>query len=87
MDDIRGSGSIKQISMDIIAFARNVSADSAIERNIIKTKVLKCRYTGLTGPSGNMHYEFDTGRLRKSSEEFQDLTEDKFMRVWCQNKA
>jgi len=81
MDDIRGSGSIKQISMDIIAFARNVSADSAIERNIIKTKVLKCRYTGLTGPSGNMHYDFDTGRLRKSSEEFQDLTEDKFMRV------
>lgn len=81
MDDIRGSGSIKQISMDIIAFARNVSADSAIERNIIKTKVLKCRYTGLTGPSGNMHYEFDTGRLKKSSEEFQDLTEDKFMRV------
>lgn len=63
MDDIRGSGSIKQISMDIIAFARNVGSDNEIERNTIKTKVLKCRYTGLTGPSGTLCYQFETGRL------------------------
>lgn len=83
MDDIRGSGSIKQISMDIIAFARNVSSDNPEERNTIKTKVLKCRYTGLTGPSGNLHYDFDTGRLAKGVDEFDDLTESsgKFMRV------
>ena len=28
IDDIKGSGSIKQISFDIIAFARNLVADS-----------------------------------------------------------
>ena len=75
MDDIRGSGSIKQISMDIIAFARNVGASTEEERNTIKTKVLKCRYTGLTGPSGNLFYNFDTGRLKKGSDEFEDLSE------------
>ena len=80
MDDIRGSGSIKQISMDIIAFARNVSADSAEERNTILTKVLKCRYTGLTGPSGNLSYDFDTGRLSLGTE-FEKVDDTGFMRV------
>ena len=70
MDDIKGSGSIKQISMDIIAFARNIGADTELERNTIQTKVLKCRYTGLTGPSGTMSYDFKTGRLTKSNDEF-----------------
>jgi len=81
MDDIRGSGSIKQISMDVIAFARNVGAEGAVERNTIKTKVLKCRYTGMTGGSGSLLYDFDTGRLTKGSEEFEEVSEDKFMRV------
>ena len=75
MDDIRGSGSIKQISMDIIAFARNVGSAVHDERNTIKTKVLKCRYTGLTGPSGSLYYEFETGRLSKGSDQFEDQSE------------
>jgi len=75
MDDIRGSGSIKQISMDIIAFARNVGSDNPEERNTIKTKVLKCRYTGLTGPSGSLYYDFDTGRLKKGANEFETVDE------------
>jgi len=63
MDDIKGSGSIKQISMDIIAFSRDMGNDDEVVRNTILTKVLKCRYTGLTGPSGNIKYTYDTGRL------------------------
>jgi hypothetical protein len=66
--------------MDIIAFARNVSADSAEERNTILTKVLKCRYTGLTGPSGNLSYDFDTGRLSLGTE-FEKVDETGCMRV------
>ena len=84
MDDIRGSGSIKQVSMDIIAFARNVGSDNEIERNTIKTKVLKCRYTGLTGPSGALLYDFPTGRLTKGPdfEEQAELQDSgKFRRV------
>jgi len=81
MDDIRGSGSIKQISHDIIAFARDVGAENEELRNIIKTKVLKCRYTGLTGPSGNLSYNFDTGRLSGSNMAIPDDKEERFERV------
>jgi twinkle protein len=78
MDDIKGSGSIKQISMDIIAFARNVGSEDSEERNTIKTKVLKCRYTGLTGPSGSLYYDFNTGRLKRGVDDF---TEEEFLTV------
>lgn len=81
LDDIRGSGSIKQVSMDVIAFARNVGADDPKERNTINTKVLKCRYTGLTGPSGSLDYNFDTGRLTKGSDEFNVVKSEGFTRV------
>lgn len=74
MDDIRGSGSIKQISMDIIAFARNAGSADELERNTIKTKVLKCRYTGLTGPSGALLYNFSTGRLTQGAD-FEEVAE------------
>ena len=67
LDDIRGSGSIKQISMDIIAFARDVGAPDEAVRNVLETKVLKCRYTGLTGPSGDIQYIKDTGRMAASN--------------------
>lgn len=70
MDDIKGSGSIKQISFDIIGFARNQISDNEEERNTVNTKVLKCRYTGKTGPSGSFHYNFDTGRMDPGSDRF-----------------
>lgn len=63
IDDIRGSGSIKQISFDIISFARNLTAESDIERNTIKMRILKSRYTGLTGTVPGAYYDHQTGRL------------------------
>ena len=63
MDDIKGSGSIKQISFDIIAFARNLVAEDETERNTIRMRVLKSRYTGYTGDAGSAHYDIDTTRL------------------------
>lgn len=63
MDSIRGSGSTKQISMSIIAFSRNSVAENDIERNTVKLRVLKSRYTGLTGDAGSCVYHHDTGRL------------------------
>ena len=63
VDDIRGSGSIKQISHDILAFARNITAEKEEERNTIKLSVLKSRYTGKTGPAGTCKFDYDTGRL------------------------
>ena len=63
LDDIKGSGSIKQISFDIIAFSRNLMAEELDERNTIKFAVLKSRFTGDTGMCGMASYNSDTGRL------------------------
>jgi hypothetical protein len=60
--------------MDIIAFARDSGSADEIERNTIKTKVLKCRYTGLTGPSGTLLYNFPTGRLAKGNDYEEDAS-------------
>lgn len=64
IDDIKGSGAIKQISFDIIAFARNTTAEEEDERNTINLSVLKCRWNGDTGPAGSIAYNRDTGRIR-----------------------
>lgn len=66
IDDIKGSGSIKQISFDIIAFARNLVAEDDAERNTIKLRVLKSRFTGRTGDAGQSIYNPQTTRLEAS---------------------
>ena len=63
IDDVKGSGSIKQISFDIIAFARNLTAEKEEDRNRVNFTVLKSRFTGLTGPAGTALYNRETGRL------------------------
>lgn len=69
------SGSIKQVSFDIVGFARNMLAENEIERNTIKMRVLKCRYTGLTGSVPGAVYDFKTGRLRG----LDNLPQDEFV--------
>jgi len=73
LDDIRGSGSIKQISFDVISFARHLTATSEKERNTIKMRILKSRYSGLTGVVKGAYYNYDTGRLIGLTE---DVNED-----------
>ena len=63
IDDIKGSGSIKQISFDIIAFARNLVAEDEAERCTVKFRVLKSRFTGMTGEAGSAYYNPRTTRL------------------------
>ena len=74
IDDIKGSGSIKQISFDIVAFARNLVAEDDTERNTIKFRVLKSRFTGRTGDAGAAVYDPATTRLSKPEDMFQDFT-------------
>tara|TARA_X000001382_G_scaffold81411_1_gene57357 strand:- start:192 stop:1808 length:1617 start_codon:yes stop_codon:yes gene_type:complete len=73
IDDIKGSGSIKQISFDIVAFARNLVADNETERNTIKFRVLKSRFTGLTGSAGSAVYNTKTGRLTSTDSVFMEI--------------
>jgi len=67
LDDIRGSGSIKQVSYDIVGFARDMIAAEEVERNSIKIRVLKSRHTGLTGDVPGAYYNNSTGRLERLS--------------------
>jgi len=73
IDDIKGSGSIKQISFDIVTFARNLISENSTERNTIKFRVLKSRFTGLTGSAGGAIYDPDTGRLTSTNIDFMSI--------------
>ncbi len=62
LDDLRGSGGIKQLSNGVYATARNQQAEDEYVRNTSSVHVLKCRFTGDTGPAGWVHYDSHTGR-------------------------
>lgn len=76
-DDLKGSGSLKQIAMTTIAIARNKYAESDKERNTTSFHVLKCRFTGRTGPCDFAHFDDDTGRMNVVDPEsfFEDTNE------------
>ena len=74
IDDIKGSGSIKQISFDIIAFSRNLVAEDDYERNTVTFRVLKSRFTGQTGDAGSASYDTKTTRLLAQEEGFDYIT-------------
>lgn len=63
LDDLRGSGSLKQLSWDVIALSRNQQHYDPYCKNVSKLTVLKCRFTGRTGPAGYLKFDEDTGRM------------------------
>ena len=60
---LRGSASIAQLSDFVIGLERNGQAEDPVERNTTHMRVLKNRYSGITGPAGHLLYNNDTGRL------------------------
>ncbi|UKH49695.1 DNA primase/helicase [Rahnella phage Sarma103] len=62
--DLRGSGSLRQLSDTIIALERNQQGDYA---NLVQLRVLKCRFTGSTGVAGHMLYNQETGWLEATA--------------------
>nr|WP_320145679.1 DnaB-like helicase C-terminal domain-containing protein [uncultured Anaeromusa sp.] len=60
LDDLRGSGALKQLSWTVLALERNQQAQSELERSLILVRVLKCRETGNTGVGGHLWYDKDT---------------------------
>lgn len=72
MDDLKGSGSIKQISFDIVGLARNQQADDEYERNTTQLGVLKCREEGNTGMADRMYWNRDTRQLEKAKPPAQE---------------
>lgn len=66
---LRGSGSIAQLSDMVIGLERNGQADDPTERNTTKIRVLKNRFSGITGPACNLLYNLGTGRMTEVHEE------------------
>lgn len=60
---LRGSGSIAQLSDIVIGLERDGQADDETERNTTSIRVLKNRFSGLTGPAGCAVYSRETGRM------------------------
>jgi len=70
---LRGSGSIAQLSDMVIGLERNGQAEDLEVRNTTKVRVLKNRYSGTTGPACNLLYNKHTGRMLEHHVEEGDL--------------
>lgn len=60
LSQLRGSGAIAQLSDMVIGLERNQQGDNP---NVLTIRVLKNRFCGLTGISGYLYYDQETGRL------------------------
>ena len=66
---LRGSGSIAQLSDMVIGLERNGQAEDETERNTTRVRVLKNRFSGTTGPACALLYSRNTGRMTEVEEE------------------
>jgi len=66
LDDLRGSGAIKQLSNNVYALSRNQQHPEEVVRNTSRLHVLKCRLTGRTGDADYLYFNDSTGRIEKS---------------------
>jgi len=61
--ELRGSASIAQLSDMVIGLERNQQHDDEEIRNTTTVRVLKNRFSGLTGPACYLYYDSTTGRM------------------------
>ena len=66
---LRGSGSIAQLSDMVIGLERNGQAEDQVERNTTRVRVLKNRFSGTTGPASALLYSRSTGRMTEVKDE------------------
>ena len=66
---LRGSGSIAQLSDMVIGLERNGQAEDVNERNTTRVRVLKNRFSGTTGPACSLLYSRDTGRMTEVNDD------------------
>lgn len=83
LDDLRGSGSLKQLPDIIIALERNQQAEEEDVKNVLKVRVLKNRFTGNTGLADKIKFNKSTNRLEDVDEldmesEQKEQTENPF---------
>jgi twinkle protein len=72
---LRGSAAIAQLSDIVIGLERNQQGDNPNETTV---RVLKNRYSGVTGEAGNLSYHRETGRLVEAEGDTFDSTPAEF---------
>lgn len=60
LSQLRGSGAIAQLADMVIGLERDQQGDTP---NVLTVRVLKNRFSGETGISGQLYYNPETGRL------------------------
>jgi len=63
LSELRGTAGIGQLSNMVIGLERNGQDPDLYNRNVTLIRVLKNRFSGLTGPACHLHYDRGTGRL------------------------
>lgn len=63
LSDIRGTAGIGQLSNIILGLERNTQADDPAERHIVRVRVVKNRFSGMTGLATHLRYHTESGRL------------------------
>ena len=79
LSQLRGSGSIAQLSDMVIGLERDAQNDDEVIRNTTSLRVLKNRFVGMTGPATYLFYDKDTGRLHETEKPTDnENADDKF---------
>jgi twinkle protein len=73
---LRGSGSIAQLSDIVLGAERNGQEEDMTKRNTTYLRVLKNRYSGMTGPACSLLYTKETGRMLEYTPAPDDDEED-----------
>jgi twinkle protein len=63
LGQLRGSAAIAQLSDIVLGLERNAQAEDPMVRNTTNVRVLKNRFSGMTGPATALMYNKETGRL------------------------
>ena len=72
LSELRGSGAIGQLSDMVIGLERNSQADCSKERHTTRVRVVKNRYSGLTGKACSLHYCQKTGRMSQVMDDIEE---------------
>jgi twinkle protein len=73
LNQLRGSASIGQLSDIVIGLERNGQHEDEKERHTTTVRVIKNRFSGLTGPACRLYYSRQTGRLTELEEEGEEF--------------
>ena len=75
-EDMKGSGSLYQLSADVVTVARNKMSADPYERNVSHLGVSKCRETGDTGPADDLWWNHPASCFEPADQEPEPNTDD-----------